>query len=231
MMNRENVHLWFKASSAIAGFIPLIFIILITISTILNPGYDHVRSTISRLAIESNYSWIAKAAISIYGASYFFISWPLYYILQSRNQEKSAYLVCILLIFVSFFSLLTGLIPDDIDRGGIFVTHSSGGISISGMIHDVSSRLSFICGITAISIFSAASIRFEKNRWLPILSILTVITMLVAGGIFTITIMLPYSHWLWNWIGIFQKVIVLSSVIWIQIISIRVFIEIRSGQL
>ena len=230
-MNRESVHLWFKVSSAIAGFIPLIFIILITISTLLNPGYDHLRSTLSRLAIESNYSWIARVAISIYGASYFFISWPLYHILQSQNQKKSAYSVCILLLFVSFFSLMTGLIPDDVDRGGIFVIHSSGGISISGIIHDVSSRLSFICGITAISIFSAASIRYEKNRWFPILSILTVFIMLIVGGIFTITIMLPYSHWLWNWIGIFQKVIVLSSVIWIQIISIRLFITIRSGEL
>ncbi len=230
-MNRENVHLWFKVSSAIAGFIPLIFIILITISTILNPGYDHLRSTLSRLALESNYSWIARVAISIYGASYFFISWPLYHILQSQNQEKSAYSVCILLIFVSFFSLMTGLIPDDIDRGGIFVTHSSGSISISGMIHDVSSRLSFIFGVTAISIFSVASRRYEQNRWLPILSILTVIIMLVAGGIFTITIMLPYSYWLWNWIGIFQKVIVLSSVIWIQTVSIRIFMTVRSKEL
>ncbi len=230
-MNRENVHLWFKVSSAIAGFIPLIFIILITISTILNPGYDHLRSTLSRLALESNHSWIARVAISIYGASYFFISWPLYHILQSQNQKKSAYSVCILLIFLSFFSLMTGLIPDDIDRGGIFVTHSSGSISISGMIHDVSSRLSFIFGVTAISIFSVASRRYEQNRWLPILSILTVIIMLVAGGIFTITIMLPYSYWLWNWIGIFQKVIVLSSVIWIQTVSIRIFMTVRSKEL
>jgi hypothetical protein len=58
-----------------------------------------------------------------------------------------------------------------------------------------------------------------------------VIIMLVAGGIFTITIMLPYSYWLWNWIGIFQKVIVLSSVIWIQTVSIRIFMTVRSKEL
>jgi hypothetical protein len=58
-----------------------------------------------------------------------------------------------------------------------------------------------------------------------------VIIMLVAGGIFTITIKLPYSHWLWSWIGIFQKVIILSSVIWIQTVSIRIFMTIRSEEL
>ena len=203
MQSMGNVKLSLQIFSIVSAMGPITFLILIAISTIFNPGYDHIGSTISRLAVQPNFPWIPRLGICIYGISYVFIS-------------------------VGLFSLMTGLVPDDDNPGGIFVLHDYGDISISGIVHDISSRLSFVLGVAAMLFFYFSTAKNQNYKFASKLSLFSAITVLIFGAIFTLTTLLPNTHWLWNSIGLYQRAIILITTFWIEYIAIKVFLLTRS---
>ena len=228
MQSVGNVKVSLQIFSIISAMGPITFLILIAISTIFNPGYDHIGSTISRLAVQPNFPWIPRLGICIYGISYVFISWPIYYMLKLAPKSRFTYLIPSLLISVAFFSLMTGLVPDDDNPGGIFVLHDYGDTSISGIIHDISSRLSFVLGVAAMLFFYFSTAKNQNYKFASKLSLFSAITVLIFGAIFTLTTLLHNTHWLWNSIGLYQRAIILITTFWIEYIAIKVFLLTRS---
>jgi hypothetical membrane protein len=188
---------------ALAGVVgPIVIIVADLTAAISQPGYDPIRDSISSL-VWSPMGWLQTIGFLTVGLLVeVFVAGLL---LAIRGGRVFNFGIGLLICF-GFGLLLIGAFPTD-PIGNQY--------TIGGTIHDTTAKIIFIIFPVA-SLLVALSLR-KDSRWKG----LFVHTIATSGLALALVI-----GWLWltedlSWFGLYERILVANTIIWVEIIAIR----------
>jgi len=187
----------------LAGLVgPSIFIVADLTAAISQPGYSPIRDSISSLAW-SPMGWLQTLGFVTVGLLLEVFAAGLFF---SMYGERGFGLGIGLLVFFGFGLLLIGA----------FRTDPIGGQqTIEGLIHSVAAKATFF--IFPIASFLIAFSLRKDSRWKGLL-VHTAVTSGLAMALVIGRLWLPDEL---SWFGLYERILVANTVIWVAIIAIR----------
>jgi hypothetical membrane protein len=189
--------------STLAGILaPLIFLMVMTIVGSLQPAYNAIQESISKLVL-GLYGWSQTLSFFIVGVLLVVFAFRLYLATLRKTAAKVG-VVLFALSGLSFF--LIGAFP--LQPEGVAFT-------VSGLAHYVvagAAIASFILGCSVYAVYFRAD-HYWSRFWLY--TVLTAIACLVWLALWVMT---P-QEWLWK--GLSERLLVVTSFVWVEIVSVR----------
>ena len=189
--------------STLAGILaPLIFLVVMTIVGLLQPGYNAIQQAISRLVL-GLYGWSQTLSFFIVGVLLVVFAFRLYIATLKKTSTKVG-LFLFSLSGLSFF--LLGVFP--VQPDGVALT-------TSGLAHYLITGMaiaSFIVGCSIYAVYFRADSQWNRF-WLY--TMITAIACLVWLALWVLT---P-EEWLWK--GLSERLLVVTSFVWVEIVSVR----------
>lgn len=189
---------------ALAGILaPLIFVAVMTIIQSIQPGYNPVHETISRLVLGAH-GRFQTLSFFIFGSLFAVFSLRLY-LATSRSLVASLGAGLLLLSSLSFF--MVGAFPVD-PEGQV-------GETVTGMLHAgmaSTSATSFILGSIFFAVYFHFDERWHNYRWF---------TLIIALACLGFALVWSLAPDLWTWKGLAQRFLLLTGFVWIEVVSIR----------
>ena len=189
--------------TTLAGMIaPILFLIILTIVESLQPGYNRIQETISRLVL-GPYGFLQTVAFFIFGLLLIVFAMRLGFAIASRRSAKVG----------SFFFNLIGV---GFIVVGIFPTDSPGiTVTLHALIHQTTAAT--IALLFPLALLAIAPALRGDTRWKGAFAY-TIATGILAL-ILTILGVVMRANKLWS--GLYERVLLLNGLAWIELISFR----------
>jgi hypothetical membrane protein len=189
--------------STLSGILaPAIFLIVMVTVESLQPGYNPVQDTISRLVL-GQHGWVQTLSFFIFGFLYLVFTLRLY---TSTSKEITTMLGTTFFLLSGFGFFILGGFPT-IPEGAT--------PTVVGTVHSIISTLivmAFIPGCFSYAIYFRKDGRWHKF-WL--FSVFTAIACLV----FSVLWKFPSSIWAFE--GLAERLFALTAFLWVEVVSIR----------
>ena len=189
--------------SALAGIMAsVIFLLVMTVVGLLQPGYSAIQETISQLVL-GRYGWFQTMSFFIVGILLVVFAFRLYIVTLRTIYAKVGF---ILFVISGLGFLLAGAFP---------VKPVEVVFTVSDLMHSIAVGIvvaSFILGCFAYSIYFRADLRWSRF-WLY--TLLTAIACLAFLMLWLIT---P-QEWLWK--GLSERLLVVTSFVWVGVVSVK----------
>ncbi len=185
---------------------PIVFWIILIISGFLHPHYDPISQSISYLALGTT-GWLQTANMFVFGLAIICFGTALY---QNIRPSKGSRVVMVLFVLMGLGDIISGLFQADYPP-----TKS---ISFHALIHQAGAS------IAAIAFPINAYVLRNIFRWEPNWENLSNYTLITGAVVLALElgreILLP-TNWLDSWFGLYERIIIIISLAWIEVISVR----------
>ena len=191
------------AMSGIIG--PVVFIAANAIAAFSVKGYDPLRNSISSLAW-TPMGWLQSIGFLTIGLLVELFAAGLFF---SIRGGRGFGIGIGLLVCVGFGLLLIGAFREDLDGASR---------TIQGAIHTATAAAVFSIFPLA-SLLIALSIRKDSN-WRGLFNYTIIATCLAVGFVVGYLWLMPQLHW----VGLYERILVANTVVWIEIMAIRLLV-------
>jgi len=192
------------ATACIAG--PVLFCIVLAVTQSLHPGYSPISQSTSDLAF-GPYGWLQTADFFFLGLVMIAFGVALYLGIQRKRGLRIATGVFVLM---GLGEMLIGIFQADLGK--------SLPITLHALIHQVAASVSAVA-FPAVAFLMLPSMKADP-RWKG-LATYTVIAAGVAIGLLIGREAWLLTHWLDPWWGLYERVLMANSLIWVEIMAIR----------
>jgi hypothetical membrane protein len=190
--------------ACVAG--PFLFCIVLAVTQSLHPGYSPIRQSTSELAF-GPYGWLQTADFLFLGLMMIAFGVTLYLGIQ---RKRSLWIATGLFVFMGLSEMLIGIFQADLAK--------SSPITLYALIHQAAASVS------AMAFPAAAFVILPNLKADPRWKGLTTYTVIVAGVAIGLLIgrgAWLLTHWLDPWWGLYERVLMANSLIWVEVMAIR----------
>jgi hypothetical membrane protein len=184
-----------------------LFWIILSIAQSLTPGYNPIRQSLSDLAL-GPYDWLETVAFFLLAFVAMALGFGLYYGLQRKSGLRT---VAILFGIMAFGEVITAIFQVDLVKTPI---------SIHALVHQAGASIVAIA--FPVATFMLLPNLKAEHHWKGLANY----TFAVAVSMFTLVItrevLLP-TTWLNPWFGLYEKVLLANSLVWIEVMAIRLW--------
>ncbi len=191
-----------QAAEILAAGVPLFFIFVSTVLKLANPGYDLWQNTISELVL-GPLGGIQTAVFYLVGASILFVILKLF-ITPRASWRLRIGLVLIALCAVGFIML------------GIFPTDVPDTKTLTGVIHLNTTAVIIFLFPLACFLLAPGLKKLFKSGWLSHITHGAGILQLVLVAVMAVLVLGNLG-----WVGMVERMIMVNSLGWMQIIAIK----------
>jgi hypothetical protein len=207
-MKKRLYHRIFPILTLISIIGPPFFCIILGISSYLHPEYRSLKDSISRLSFDP-FGWLQTLNFIVFG--FFIISFGIALLIGMPSQ-KYLRVVSSLFLLIGIGELISGLFQAD------FPPTSS--ISSHALIHQIGASIS--AAAFPFGLFIFANLMRQDPYWLDMIIFTRVTAVVFLILIVTREVLIP-THWIDSWFGLFERVIVIISLVWFETASIRLW--------
>lgn len=203
---KKSFRAHFRNVSSLAGVIgPLVLIITTLVSSFRNVGYDWLSQTVSQLGIGS-YGWVENTGFIVMGILSITFAEAIYAGFRPRHSLIAAVTIWIL---IGFGFLAVGFFAADPSKSGITTIH--------GYIHDFTSDT--IAVLFPLACFLMVPCFVTDVHWGSFV-VYTIVTGVIAFLLDSLRIFVPRPI-LGPWSGIYERIIMLNALIWLELVALR----------
>lgn len=187
---------------AIAGF--LVFLSMILILPVFQPGYDTSKEYVSEFILGEN-GWLLNIAIvgNLIGCGAFTLA---FYYFQKSGKSKNS-LICLVCLGIATLSVLTNFFPTDVNGEAV---------TISGHIHNTGAFIGMLAIFTVMVLFP---FQLNKTGMLRGIYYLLILLGMLAPVAFVFLLILADGDS--DYVGIGQRTYVFIIMLWLIIASLR----------
>lgn len=193
--------------SALAGVTgPILFLLIMTVTGLVQPVYDPIQETISMLVF-GPYGWLQTLVFFLFGFFLIVFIFRLYLAIDRRVSSRIG-IASLMVIGLGFFLI------------GVFPTQRPGTeLTLYALIHRYTTGA--ISLLFTVACFAFA-LGFRTDPLWKRFSLYTFITGVIA---LTFIILLASTPLDWSWTGFYERMLLLSGLLWITVVAVRLLIS------
>lgn len=192
---------------AIAGIVgPVVWWVLVVVNGAITPGYSHVGDFISMLgAVGAPYAPIQTMNFAVFGSSILALSLGIHDWFGDGRRPRVG-------------TVLLGIFGVGVVLAGVFPANPAAPDSTTAVLHDVTSTVAFVTGVTGVGLVSrrtGGDDRWPSYRYEPIVT-LVVVVVTFAG--FMVSVVGDSAV-----VGVTQRVFIGVLTLWLVMQSYRLY--------
>jgi hypothetical membrane protein len=192
------------AMVCVAG--PVLFGIVLAVTQSLYPGYSPIRQSTSDLAF-SPYGWLLMADFFFLGLVIIVFGVALYFSMQRKRRLQ---IVAGLFIFTGLSEFIVSIFKSDFNKSSPPTLHA--------LIHQGAASVNALV-FPAAAFLMLPSLKSDP-RWKGVATY-TAVAAGVMIGLLIFRLAWLFAPWLNDWWGLYERVLLLNSFIWFEIMAIR----------
>lgn len=185
---------------------PVVWWVLVVVNGAITPGYSHVGDFISTLgAVGAPYATVQTMNFAVFGSSILALSLGIHDWFGDGRRPRVG-------------TVLLGIFGVGVILAGVFPANPAAPDSTTALLHDVTSTVAFVTGVTGVSLISRRSggdDRWPSYRYEPIWTVVVVLVTFVG---FMVSVVDESAV-----VGLTQRVFIGVLTLWLVMQSYRLY--------